>query len=646
MTREEKSRGKFKLLRKRMSMVSLTIIVIAVLSVLAYVQITEIEEQKCWNFMKESAQAVNNEIDIRISDNVNILRLTSDQLVQESLLDDMEATKTRLRSMTRITMFYRIDILYSDGTLLTPMGVREDTSSVPPYAKLAEMGTYMSQRVRDIVKDEPVMRYYIPIKEDSKTVAIMIGVIDCTSLYKTFNTAACDGNANCYLVDSDDGAFIMGQKGETLGNVSGLRDCKLRKDYENIDLPTEIRRLRTGAVAYEVDGENQDYFMYYTPVGLFDWELLMVVREDIAFASLIRVKHILFIVALCEAFLLTLYFFWNIHFVKLINKSKMRAEKELMISTTLLQSIRALSSHSDTNRAIDELLEIICTFFEGDRAYISTFDYEKETTSNKYEYAAPGVTKEMERLQNIPLDMVELWIKKFTENGMFYLSNVDKIMKANRPAYDLLRAQNIRSLVAVPLMEEDVIIGFFGVDNPKKNYYDLSLMSSAAFFITDSMEKRERNELLNRLSFEDSLTGLNNRNKYNQILDKYGDRIVRRTGTAFFDLNGLKRMNDTYGHEAGDELIRNAAKHIWNTFEGDAFRIGGDEFTVVMIGVDQYEFEQKVKDTALQMKDDNISIATGMSWHDGDITLTAQLQEADAKMYLDKQRYYHDAEHR
>ena len=105
-------------------------------------------------------------------------------------------------------------------------------------------------------------------------------------------------------------------------------------------------------------------------------------------------------------------------------------------------------------------------------------------------------------------------------------------------------------------------------------------------------------------------------------------------------------MNDTYGHEAGDELIRSAAKHIWNMFEGNAFRIGGDEFTVVIIGVDQYEFEQRVKDTVQQMKDDNISIATGMSWHDGDITLTMQLQEADSRMYLDKQRYYHGAEHR
>lgn len=637
----EKKKSRIKFLDKRMGMVTVTIIIIAIMSVIAYARIMAVEEEKCWNFMSESAQAVNNEISIRISDNVNILKMTSDQLIQENLLGDTEATMKRLRSMTKITMFYRVDILYPDGTLLTPMGIREDTSSVPPYAKLAELGTCMSQRVRDIVKDAPVLRYYIPIKKDGKTRAIMVGVIDCATLNKTFSTGAFDGNATCYLVDSADGAFIMGVRGQELGNVSVLKERKLRYDYANVDLPSEIRRTRTGAVAYRADGEDQDYFMYYTPVGLFDWELLMVVQEKVAFASLNRVKRILLIVAIGEAILLVLYFLWNIHSVKLITKSKMRAEKELLVSTTLLQSIRALSSHSNINHAINDLLEIICNFFAGDRAYICLFDLENETMSNKYEYAAPGVTEEMEHLQNIPMRMIELWTKRFQENGMFYLQDVDKMTKENNETYLMLKAQNVSSVVAVPLMEGDVITGFFGVDNPKKNYHDLSLMSSAAFFITDSLEKKARNELLSRLSFEDSLTGLNNRNKYNQILDKYGEKVVTRTGTAFFDLNGLKKMNDTYGHEAGDALIRNTAKHIGAVFDEDAFRIGGDEFTVVMIDVDENEFNQKVQDTITQLNADGISIAAGRAWHDGDITLTVQLQEADQKMYQDKQRYHH-----
>lgn len=118
--------------------------------------------------------------------------------------------------------------------------------------------------------------------------------------------------------------------------------------------------------------------------------------------------------------------------------------------------------------------------------------------------------------------------------------------------------------------------------------------------------------------FEDSLTGLNNRNKYNQILDKHGNQVVLKTGTVFFDLNGLKKMNDTYGHEAGDKLIKNAAKLIGSVFGEDAFRIGGDEFTVVMIDIERDAFTAKVEEVLQQMKEAGISTSAGMAWHDGD----------------------------
>lgn len=642
-----KHKGRGKEFRKRMSMVSVTIVVIAIMSVFAYVRIMQVEEQKCWNFMRESAQAVNHEIEIRISDNVNILRLIADQLLQEEMLDNKDTVIARLRSTTKITMFDRIDIMYPDGTFMTPIGVRRNTANVPPFSKIAEIGICMSQRVRDIVKDEPVLRYYIPVKENGKTRAIMIGVIDCSTLYKTFKTTAFEGQADCYLVDSNDGNMIMGQAGQKLGNVNELKHRTLRSDYANVDLPTEIRKNCTGAVAYESEYDaKQYYYMYYTPVGMFDWELLVVVRENIAFASLVEIKRILMYVAIVEAFLLALYFYWNVHSIKVITKSKKRAEKELLISTTLLQSIRALTSHTNMKHSIHDLLEIICNYFEGDRAYICLLDYENDTVSCQYEHTKDGVIQAKELLQNRPMQMVDIWISRFKENGEFYLSNIDKVQKYNPETYQLLKKQDIRSLVAVPLMEGDTIMGFFGVDNPGKNYQDLSLMSSAAFFITDTLEKQARNELLNRLSFEDSLTGLNNRNKYNQILDKHGNQVVLKTGTVFFDLNGLKKMNDTYGHEAGDKLIKNAAKHIGSVFGEDAFRIGGDEFTVVMIDIEKDVFTAKVEEALQQMKEAGISTSAGMAWHDGDITLTAQLQEADQKMYEDKEHFYQGAPHR
>ena len=71
-----------------------------------------------------------------------------------------------------------------------------------------------------------------------------------------------------------------------------------------------------------------------------------------------------------------------------------------------------------------------------------------------------------------------------------------------------------------------------------------------------------------------------NRNKFNQQLSDGDHRPLDHLGIAYFDINGLKKTNDLYGHRVGDDLIRRAADIIMSCFEGKAYRIGGDEFAV------------------------------------------------------------------
>ena len=199
-----------------------------------------------------------------------------------------------------------------------------------------------------------------------------------------------------------------------------------------------------------------------------------------------------------------------------INKEK-ETRKKLQISDTLINCITLLNAERDIDKAIDSLLIILNNYFDGDRAYLFEFDYDNQTTSNSYEYAADGVSKQIDNLQNVPLDVIDSWIKKFKETGMFYISSIDKDVDKDSDTYEILKMQGIESLIAVPLVEEEVIIGFLGIDNPKINYEDLSLLSSASFFILDSIDRRENNTKLQKLSFEDTLTSVYNRNKFNYV---------------------------------------------------------------------------------------------------------------------------------
>jgi len=112
--------------------------------------------------------------------------------------------------------------------------------------------------------------------------------------------------------------------------------------------------------------------------------------------------------------------------------------------------------------------------------------------------------------------------------------------------------------------------------------------------LQDVTDRRRQKEELMRLALVDSLTDLANRRRFQQVLEEALSEAVR-TGTRgslfFIDLDMFKHINDTLGHQAGDEVLRQVAALLRRTLpEGDwAARLGGDEFAIVLPGVDQAE---------------------------------------------------------
>ncbi|MEE1503935.1 MAG: diguanylate cyclase, partial [Acutalibacteraceae bacterium] len=321
-----------------------------------------------------------------------------------------------------------------------------------------------------------------------------------------------------------------------------------------------------------------------------------------------------------------------------------KTKKQLSVADTLINCITLLTEEKDINKAIDSLLKILNDYFDGDRAYLFEFDYEKQTTSNSYEYAAEGISKQIDILQDVPIEVIDSWIKKFEETGTFYISSLDKDVDKESETYKILEMQEITSLIAVPLIKDDLIIGFLGIDNPKSNYEDLTLLSSATFFILDSIDRRESHEKLHRLSFEDTLTSVFNRNKFNHDIEEYHQHPVEDIGVAYFDLNGLKQVNDTKGHEAGDKLVKNAATGINSVFIGDTYRIGGDEFVVITCHIKKDVFEHNVEETIKKLNENGISVSFGTSWEQRSDTIEKQLTTADHLMYENKLLHYKELE--
>lgn len=321
-----------------------------------------------------------------------------------------------------------------------------------------------------------------------------------------------------------------------------------------------------------------------------------------------------------------------------ILKKKTEVEERLEIATTLNQCVKALSSDKDIDTAIKNLLEIINTYFRGDRTYLFEIDEDRKMISNTYEYVVAGVQPEIENLQNVPIDVIEAWMEDFKKDRPYLMSDLQQ--EEGRAAHGILQDEKVERLLAVPLKRKGQILGFLGIDNPQKHYDEATLLSSIQYFITNSLERKEQHERLHYLSYRDMLTGLYNRNKCISMVASCEGRTLQKTGIAYIDLNGLKQVNDKHGHEAGDDLICRAASAIRTVFAGYAFRVGGDEFAVVVTDIEEHKFFQKMADLDVQMKQNQVNVSVGALWRESVEDLNEMLKSADNLMYETKKEYY------
>lgn len=160
---------------------------------------------------------------------------------------------------------------------------------------------------------------------------------------------------------------------------------------------------------------------------------------------------------------------------------------------------------------------------------------------------------------------------------------------------------------------------------------------------------KKSSELYYNYAYIDALTGLFNRRAYGEELAKYADAVPEDIICISLDLIGLKSVNDTVGHEAGDELIAEAAHIIKDTFGkyGKVFRTGGDEFYgIIRASRDNYEYELNHCNELCASWEgkysSNMKISIGAGF--GEDTNGNKIQEivsiADKRMYEDKSAYY------
>ena len=153
-----------------------------------------------------------------------------------------------------------------------------------------------------------------------------------------------------------------------------------------------------------------------------------------------------------------------------------------------------------------------------------------------------------------------------------------------------------------------------------------------------------------RQAYTDPCTGLVNRARWNELMGSAG-AFQEPYGFLMIDLNGLKHVNDTLGHEAGDQMIFRLAAILRNTLPRSSVicRWGGDEFSVLLTDVDRPELDRLIAelfDTAQRYNADHpelpihFSLGASLSSEHPGLSKAELFRLADAEMYRSKQTWY------
>lgn len=291
--------------------------------------------------------------------------------------------------------------------------------------------------------------------------------------------------------------------------------------------------------------------------------------------------------------------------------------------------------------AIHVILEYLGKALQAERAYIFECNH-KGNDDNTYEWVKEGVDPVIHLLQDLPAEVCAQWYDTFRENENILIGDLEDIRITDPLQYENLKRQDIHSLVVVPLYDGKKIIGFYGVDNPDADSlaYVSNMLQIVAHFIIYTLRQREYVQKLTHMSHYDRLTGLGNR----YLMDEYvaSRRSGESLGVVYCDITGLKRVNDTLGHAAGDRLIIRAAECLKKVLKGHGlFRIGGDEMLAWVLGLTEEEFYEKINELKDELPIWDVVMAIGAIWQeDGMAHLDYLLTESERLMYEDKSEYY------
>lgn len=457
-----------------------------------------------------------------------------------------------------------------------------------------------------------------PIELNNVTYTAFAVSYDNSIVKKLVGDGVYNNKSDCYIVDSD-GTVLMSLEPETqitddFDNIFDFIQDKTQSYNEDYleRMKKAVPTKGKGSVSFKY--QKSEYYLVYQPVGIDDWSIVGIVEKSVVDSGMRMVQGTT-IVLLCMMAICIM--------IGVVILMKQRANAQLQKEAD--ERIKAEKKKEISDQLFWGISQIVDCFAICD---LENNRYECEDKRGEYLYPKKGAydqfIKEISDQYTILTDGENA---KFT--NMLSVCNVRQLIKGHKDSYCLEYCARDKSRF--------FIMSVIPVEWEGNTLTKIMLVSQ------DMGQQHELENLANT----DALTGLFNKRYFEKMME-IRDEKKKPYALFYMDLDLFKPVNDTYGHEMGDKVLKEVAKRLLKCIRSNdyAFRIGGDEFMLILNGnLDAQLCEKRIERIKKLIGEPyefdghtiKIGISCGSAVYPDDADCAADIQKiADKRMYEDK----------
>lgn len=590
-------------------------------------------EELLWN-----AQRVETEVNWSYDEGMNFIKNFSGVFVNTEINcnsgeKDYSNIQAHLDAFEPLGIISRLEIIFPDGTMLQSDGEARNVAEILSFQEIAKKGEHMSSRCNDISNPcDMVIRNYVPIVKDEETKAILCGVIDFSGLQKKLINQKSE-EVQYFIIDGTNGEFLLDTWHDELGNISQFQNRESSGTRTARKFRSDLEDRKSGIMIFQSEKAGENFYGGYVPAEIANWIIMATKPESVVFAELKRMVIGFLIVGSLVVVIFSCYFFWMLLDTK---KEKQESEKQLQNVTYLLEVEQELFSSELEPEKLSNALQKIADFVSAEYSFFLFANENKWENSRVWNRNA----NIEENVCNQLCDLVRRYFLEQGKDEKILISNIKEYFSECSESEQNILLSHVKNMMMVSVKglhgEE---MGILGCYNIEKRWMSTEPLEQIALSFSMALCHFEAYSSLKKWGRIDALTGLLNRNCFEMKMES--GNVEGSVGCIYMDANGLHEINNHLGHKAGDEMLKKIADSLSNIFShGVTYRIGGDEFVVLMENCSSQVFHEKVNLFCEKLSDADYSVSMGVTWEEGLVEVHRIVNIAEKEMQKNKKYYY------